>query len=270
MTMNGRCRGLSMLVALLLLAASQSNVAVSAAYAGGGRHLVALGDSYASGLGTRSYFSASGSCKRSPYAYPAVEARRIGAAITFVACAGATAANVVQHQLSALTPAITDVTLTVGGNDAGFGSVMVACAQPGWASDCDGAIDSAQAYIAERLPGQLNSLYRAVRSAAPRARVLVVGYPRLFDGEDCNAGTWFSPAEESRLNATADLLDEVIARRAAAHGFGFADPRATYTGHSVCASVEWINGLSDPLAESFHPNRLGQRAYANLVRRALG
>ena len=27
----------------------------------------------------------------------------------------------------------------------------------------------------------------------------MVGYPRIFMGEDCNAGTWFSPSEQTRL-----------------------------------------------------------------------
>jgi lysophospholipase L1-like esterase len=259
------------LTALLLVTTAAMVVSSSPSAAHeSGRRLVSLGDSYASGLGTRTYFEASGSCKRSPYAYPVLDARGMDARLTFVACAGATIDEVLRDQLPALTSATTDVTLTAGGNDAGFRSVIIACAPPRWASDCHGAIDSAQAYIAKRLPAQLNALYRAVRSRAPAGHVVVVGYPRLFDGEDCNAGTWFSPAEQSRINATADLLDELIARRAAAHGFGFADPRAPYIGHSVCAPREWINGLSEPLTESYHPNRLGQRAYADLVRRALG
>jgi hypothetical protein len=33
--------------------------------------------------------------------------------------------------------------------------------------------------------------------------VIVLDYPRLFNGEDCNALTWFSPSEETRLNQTA-------------------------------------------------------------------
>ena len=42
---------------------------------------------------------------------------------------------------------------------------------------------------------------------------MVVGYPRIFNGTDCNALTWFSPTEESRLNSTADLLDSTLAAR---------------------------------------------------------
>jgi lysophospholipase L1-like esterase len=235
----------------------------------GARSVVALGDSYASGLGTRSYSDASGSCRRSPYAYPVLVARRLDADVTSAACAGATTREVRRDQLAALSAGTTDVTLTVGGNDAGFRSVIITCAAPRWLADCGAAIDSAQTEITTQLPRRLNRLYRAVRRRAPGARVVVTGYPRLFDGEDCNAGTWFSPVEERRLNGTADLLDAVTRRRARAHGFVFADPRAAFTGHEVCAEAEWVNGLSLPLSESYHPNRVGQRAYAALVGRRL-
>jgi hypothetical protein len=33
--------------------------------------------------------------------------------------------------------------------------------------------------------------------------VVVLDYPRLFNGQDCNAFTWFSSSEETRLNQTA-------------------------------------------------------------------
>ena len=85
----------------------------------------------------------------------------------------------------------------------------------------------------------------------------VVGYPRIFNGEDCNAGTWFSPAEETRLNATADLLNSKLASAASAKGFTFANPTSRFIGHAVCDDVEWINGLSNPISESYHPNVAG-------------
>jgi hypothetical protein len=84
-------------------------------------------------------------------------------------------------------------------------------------------------------------------------------------GEDCNAGTWFSPGEQTRLNATADLLSEAIEARATSYGFAYVDPRPAFTGHAVCDDVEWINGLSFPIRESYHPNRAGQIGYADLV-----
>ena len=99
----------------------------------------------------------------------------------------------------------------------------------------------------------------------------MVGYPRIFMGEDCNALTWFSPEEESRLNATADLLNGLLASVASSHGFGFADPTGAFIGHAVCDNPEWINGLSNPISDSYHPNQAGHASgYAPVVGGVLG
>lgn len=62
----------------------------------------------------------------------------------------------------------------------------------------------------------------------------------------------------NRLNQTADLLNSRISAAAAARGFTFANPTGRFVGHAVCSDTEWINGLSWPISESFHPNRSGQ------------
>jgi lysophospholipase L1-like esterase len=227
---------------------------------------VALGDSYSSGTGTRSYIDDGTSCQRSTYAYPALVAAARGYALDFRACSGATVADVTNTQLSALSAATSYVTISVGGNDAGFADVLTECATPWWAGDCDGAIDDAQAFINNTLPGRLSTLYASIRSKAPNARVVVVGYPRIFMGEDCNAGTWFSPAEQTRLNQTADLLNSKTSAQASAKGFAFANPTSRFVGHAVCDDPEWINGLSNPISESYHPNRAGHSSgYTPLV-----
>src|SRR5688572_16225939 len=218
---------------------------------------VALGDSYSSGTGTRSYINDGTSCQRSVYAYPSLIAASKALTLNFRACSGARVADVTSTQLSALTSATTYVSISVGGNDAGFADVLTECAQPGWMSNCDGAINGAQSFINSTLPSQLGTLYAGIRSRAPYAKVVVVGYPRIFNGEDCNAFTWFSPAEESRLNQTADLLNSRLAAAASAAGFSFANPTSRFVGHAVCDDVEWINGLSSPISESYHPKANG-------------
>ena len=259
-TLSALLAGLAVIVGLVVApsgaAAADESTATS---------YVALGDSYSSGVGSREYYPDSGSCQRSPHAYPVLDAARTGAALTFVACSGATTADVTSSQLSALSSSTGVVTISVGGNDAGFSAVLTECAKPAWASDCDGAIDGAQAIINNDLPGRLDTLYADIRARATAAAVVVVGYPRLFNGEDCNAGTFFGPEEQQRLNGTADLLASVTAAHAAAAGFSFVDPRDSFVGHAVCDNPEWLNGLSSPVSESYHPNRDGQVAYADLV-----
>ncbi|HKG52587.1 MAG TPA: SGNH/GDSL hydrolase family protein [Actinomycetales bacterium] len=251
--------------ALGLAAASLVLLAGTPAHAAGGSY-VALGDSYSSGTGTRSYLRDGTSCQRSVYAYPSLVARSKGYALNLRACSGATTRDVTRLQLSALGTGTTYVSMTVGGNDAGFSDVLTDCALPAWASNCNRAIDRAQSVIKNQLPARLQTLYSSIRQRAPRARVVVAGYPRLFNGEDCNALTWFSPAEQTRLNSTADLLNWRIASAARAAGFRFTNPTGRYASHAVCADTEWINGLSHPITESYHPNRRGHAAgYAPLV-----
>jgi len=226
---------------------------------------VALGDSYASGVGTRTYITSSGSCQRSTLSYPYLDAARIGAALTSVACSGARVADVTANQLGPLNSGIEFVTVQVGGNDAGFSSVITECAKPAWLANCDAVVNTAQATINNTLPSRLNGLYATIRSRASAAKIVVVGYPRLFNGIDCNAGTFFSAAEMTRLNQTADLLNSKVAASASAAGFSFVNPTSAFIEHAVCGNPEWINGLSNPITESYHPNTSGQQGFANLV-----
>ena len=239
---------------------------ISATPASAASSYVALGDSYSSGVGTRTYINDGTSCQRSVYAYPSLISASKGLTLNFRACSGAKVADVTNTQLSALSAATTQVSISVGGNDAGFADVLTECAQPGWMSNCNGAIDGAQNLINTTIPGRLSTLYASIKAKAPNAKVVVVGYPRIFQGEDCNAFTWFSPAEETRLNQTADLLNSKTSAQAAAKGFTFVNPTSRFIGHAVCDDVEWLNGLSNPVGESYHPNVAGHRdGYAPLV-----
>ena len=258
------------LVLVLIAAAALLVVGLAAPAQAAPPSYVALGDSYSSGVGTRSYLNDGSSCQRSVYAYPSLIAAAKGYALNFRACSGATVADVTNSQLSALSAANAYVTISVGGNDAGFASVLTTCAQPSWLSNCTGAVDGAQGYIKSTLPGSLATLYASIRAKAPNATVVVVGYPRIFNGTDCNLLTWFSGTEMTRLNQTADQLDSTIAAAAASAGFGFVNPVPAFVGHAVCDRTEWINGLSSPITESFHPNRSGQASgYTPLVSPAL-
>jgi lysophospholipase L1-like esterase len=233
---------------------------------------VALGDSYSSGTGTRTYYDSN--CQRSVYAYPYL-VHNAHPAWTFVqaSCSGAKTGDVINTQSASLTSGTNWVTYTIGGNDAGFSSVITECAQPWWSSDCDGAIDNAQAYITNTLPGRLDLVNNKIKSLSPTAKVIVLDYPHLFQGEDCNAGTWFSPAEETRLNQTADMLRSKLQAAATRAGANFIakDVIPPFVGHAICDSTEWLNGLSNPIGESYHPNKLGHSSgYTPVVRTILG
>ena len=253
------------------LCAAATVVALSAtATVAQAERYVALGDSYSSGTGTRTYYNST--CQRSVYSYPyLLSQQRANTQLVFAACSGAKTADVLNNQVSSLTSGTGIVTITVGGNDAGFSSVITECAKPEWASVCDTRVAEAQSFIRNTLPSRLNSVYSQIKSRSPNARKIVLGYPRLFMGVDCNAGTWFDSDDMTMLNQTADLLNSVTSSRAAAYGFTFKNPTTAFTGHAICSSSEWLNGLSDPVGESYHPNRAGHSSgYLPLVRQVVG
>lgn len=219
----------------------------------------ALGDSYASGYGVPPYSA----CGRSDTAY-AVQLDRLDAVRLdrLVACAGATTSTLRSSgQLRAIDGRTGLVTVTIGGNDVSWGSAVASCLG-GTDAQCARALAVATGRVRSALPGALDDLYRRIAARAPRAHVLVVGYPRLFSPERGPA-LLASPAEQRALNRGADLLDEVIARAARAHGFTFVDVRTRFEGHGANAADPWILGPFDPAP--FHPNVAGYRAYTEAV-----
>ena len=229
---------------------------------------VALGDSYSSGVGTNSY-GLSSSCLRGVYAYPyLVSQQRPNTSLNFVACSGAVTTDVLNNQVSAVNSSTNIVSITIGGNDAGFASTITACTLGG----CTSQINAANTYIANTLPARLDAVYSQIETRAPAATVVVLGYPRLFNTSGCLGTTGISSAERVSLNDTANRLDTAIAARAAAWGFTYKSAITAFTGHAICSSSAWLNGLNIfNTTESFHPNRNGNSAgYAPLLRQVIG
>lgn len=219
---------------------------------------VALGDSYSAGVGSGGYLRASGGCARSARAYPYLwAAAHSPASFDFTACSGATTSDVVGSQLGPLTASTALVSITIGGNDAGFSDVMTTCVLN---SDnaCLNRIAQARGYAENVLPGLLDKVYSAIRAKAPAARVVVLGYPRFYqlDGGTCLVGV--SRAKRTAINAAADDLDAVIAKRAADHGFTFADVRSAFAPHEICSGDGWLHSLTIPVHESYHTTAAGQ------------
>ncbi|WP_168801626.1 SGNH/GDSL hydrolase family protein [Glycomyces buryatensis] len=222
----------------------------------------ALGDSYASGVGAGDYIGDDG-CYRSANAYPKQAAAEIGEKLKFNACSGAVVADVVENQLIHLTDETVHVTIGVGGNDAGFSSVLGACAGTDTAA-CTAAVEGARAIITDTLPTRLDDLYTQVETEADKASIVVVGNPRLFNETSCDDTLAITPEEQALLNDAADLLAETTAAVTADHGFEFADVREAFTGHEVCSADPWLLGYTGNF-ESFHPNAAGQDGYTDVV-----
>jgi len=253
-------RRLSLLGCLVTPSLLALAVAAPATAASGfaGTDYVAMGDSYTSGVGAPGQ---SVLCLRSPNGYPGQWAsRNKPRSFTDLSCAGAKTGDVRTYQVPFLSSGADLITITIGGNDAGFAPVVLGC-QVASDAACADTVADARAEITAVLPGRLDATYAAIRARAPRAKVVVLGYPRLFDTSSASCGiAGMSLAKRRTLNQGADDLNDVIEARARAAGFTFSDVRDEFAGHGICAPSPYLNGLTAiPPQNSFHPNRSGYR-----------
>ena len=244
------------------------------------RNYAALGDSYASGEGLPPFEPGSGDCDRSPAAYPRLVAGQEGSARNFAPCAGAVVADGGGGgQLATVDPNADLVTVTVGGNDLEFARVVADClvgAQP--CSTDDAEVEAAL----NRLGPALEDAYRQIKARAPRARLVVVGYPQLVadpakvDLNTCPSlasplpGRRIDAADGRWLREKGARLSTVIAGAARAVGASYVDVSADFAGHEACSADPWLTGIIlSGLRASFHPTAAGQAELARLVVGAL-
>jgi lysophospholipase L1-like esterase len=276
---------------------------------------VALGDSYSSGWGMTPYIVDSNqsafsiepadTCARATNnSYPDLLAADIGVSdFNYLACQGDTTANVDPNagnstqitvnsgELPQIEQGYLDantslVTITIGGNDARFHDVLLGCyidicAAPNFYLTVNGVVDPQPLiqYEPEVISGIatiLNTEMADIRSAAPNAEIVVVGYPYLLPTSSAIAlcsgvgGTGELAQSASFLNSMADQLDGELQTAASSAGAIFVDPRPSFEGHDVCSSTKYIAPLIAPSDGSFHPTTAGNAEYAQLVLNAIG
>ncbi|MEU2714380.1 SGNH/GDSL hydrolase family protein [Streptomyces sp. NPDC007205] len=257
----------------------------AAAPAGHGRALgyVALGDSYTSGPGIPRQVDAG--CARSDHNYPSlVAAQRQVTAFTDVSCAGATTAEMWQAQgtnppqLDALGRNTDLVTVQIGGNDVGFGSIISTCAhlaaQDPTGNPCQRSYETSGydelALTVLRTAPKVDRVLRAVRARAPHARVMVVGYPDLLpdDGSGCFPQVPFAQKDFAYLRDTEKRLNLMLRVVAGLNRAEYVDTYGPTVGHDMCKAPadRWIEPLrpASPAAPA-HPNATGEQAMAQAV-----
>jgi lysophospholipase L1-like esterase len=219
---------------------------------------VALGDSYAAGQGAGPYLN---DCHQSNNGYPALLGAVQGVSLVRNAtCSGATTGDVNTTQISSLNGETTLVTLTVGGNDLNAVRVAATCITVPFA--CKAAVNAARL----RLPAlavKLKATYARIAAAAPSARILVTGYPALFE----------TPVSDpfdmvASLNAATTAMNATIqgAVSLAGQNFLFVDVTSAFAGHGIGSADPWINSAG---ADALHPNAAGYIAYKNALQAVL-
>lgn len=259
------------LVAGLATLALAAGLAAAPAQAADKTKYLALGDSYASGQGAGAYKN--NDCYRSDNAYSelAAETKAIKL-ISNVACSGNTTQDVVATQLRKLNKTTELVTITAGGNNLGFGSIATNCgaamSNDAFAVACADASLAAKAKLENGiLFTDLVSMIQNVKAAAPSAKIVVTGYPYLFDplpaGLTDSASQFIYQATE-----LANGLNGSIALAAGETKVQFVDVRPAFAGHGILSTdVPWINGATGT-ADSFHPNAKGYVGYYTALRDA--
>ena len=248
------------LLSVLACAVLLVGLAPAASAAAAGPDYVALGDSYAAGVGATPD-GRSGDCARSDFSYPAQwAAAHHPASFADVACSGATSGTVLARQVRTVSRDTDLVTITVGGNDTGFGPVLSTCTRAVQDQTCLRAVHGGERIARFLVPGGLiSTIVAAQLQAGKDVRIVVLGYPRLFaPGAACDVPGVPNAARRAALNQGADILNASLADAATRFGAHFVDVADRFAGHGVCSADPWINPPTDPPAAGiYHPTREG-------------
>lgn len=288
-------------IAALAAFAAITAMAPAASAQIGPLHVVAMGDSYASGTGAGDYQAGTeGNCWRSNNSYSEqivarVRARGQSVQFTNVTCSGAATSDLYKDflgqgpQLDALQVDTNVVLLTIGTNDIGYAAYGGLCIQ----GDCSGAPTQA---ITAKLPDMAKNvgrLFKDIHARSPHAKIVLSAYGSQLSPDANAAGKLdpicddavFSAQERTEGNAVASQLDKTLrdtVSRARAYGVdtAFVSEYAAdsvhlnraFAGHSLCqAGTPFYRGF-DALAPGqegpdavLHLNKDGQTALADLI-----
>ncbi|MFI7580508.1 GDSL-type esterase/lipase family protein [Kocuria kalidii] len=226
--------------------------------------LVNLGDSYSAAFGTGGLQQVEGL----PECYQGTGQDHVDAlgshprvdVILDAACAGATTQDVrglVSVPLVADALADADVvTLTMGGNDILWGRFIEACSAPAEAAygpePCEAMLAQAPSLVAGAAASAAETV--AALDAETDARIVVLGYPHLFD--DRQDTPLISAARAGELNAWTNRLNAALAAGVEEEGAVFVDVTDRFRGHGVGSAEPWI--LFDPESDhNLHPTERG-------------
>lgn len=267
---------------------------------------IALGDSYASGEGTNNYLSGTdedaNKCHLSLLSYPYLLGLNLQLdSAHSVACSGAKMINVNgpetaaaqyttipddaydNYWLPGYSPQLNFieqkqpniVTISMGGNDIGFSSIIEKCITVG---TCFSTYEDRMGLV-KNINSKFDNLiamYTQIKAAAaPGAKVYVISYPQVVapDG-DCGLNVHLDRSETEFASELIDYLDQVIRQAAEAAGVGYVNTQDAFDGHRLCdAGNKAVNGLTagnDKLDlignESYHPDSYGYQLLAGTIK----
>ena len=258
-----------------------------------GSSYVAMGSSYAAGPGILPVEHRG--ALRSGRNYPHQVAQALSLRLTDVTCAGATTSNILatpQLTLSGTLPPQIDavtrdtqlVTITAGGNDAGYIGALTKISMvnavlhrvprlppqvTGWLRGWAGTVPAADRF--EAVAGALARVVETVRRHAPQARIVLVDYLSVLGPEPTGYGSLPLTEDEARqVTAAAASLAAAFERAASAGGAGLVRASAASARHGTGSADPWVTGLKFGIPFTggpvpYHPTLAGMSAVARLV-----
>ncbi|HEX7718154.1 MAG TPA: SGNH/GDSL hydrolase family protein [Marmoricola sp.] len=238
-----------------------------------GAAYVALGDSYTAGAGILP--TTDRPCGRSRVNYPSLVAKALKVS-TFAdrSCNGATTAQLQEDQtyaytrlndpqLDAVGPSTTLVTIGLGLNDDALSmGLLLVCLTPLGrppTDKCQSYLDTPLTTVEAQMKVAADHVQAAVekvRELAPRARIVVVGYPRLVpDSGSCPDRLPVPDAQVERMRVGMAYLDQSWAAAADAAGATYVDMYSASEGHDICSADPWVAGYKGVpgKAQPMHP-----------------
>lgn len=250
---------------------------------------VAMGDSFASGLGAGDYAPGTdGGCYRSARSYPealVAGAHALGRSVDFInaTCSGATIQSVRSSQLGAVTPDTALVTLSIGAND-------VQAMQYGWTcltEECAGPATDAIMQQMPVLKSNVHALLSDIARQAPNALIVLTGYGQILTTNPVSSSgdpvcPQVSPTERQAVGDVMARLDASLSEATLAAQQGgvkaiYASPyqqpgilRSSFQGHSLCDGGQaepWYHGWrpGDEPAGLLHPKVPWQAAMVDAI-----
>ena len=279
-------RGISRpLVLLVVLVTVVAGCGTDDKAKGDGPVYVALGDSYTSGPGIEPMVDQR--CARSSLNYPSLVAKALHAAkFSDRSCGGATTTELEkpQHfkfallnepQLDAVDKDTTLVTVGIGlNNDLISTGLLLTCLTPQGAqpsSDCTRYLGYADTAIEAQIDAAAADVEKALETIArkaPRAQVILVGYPRLVPDEgDCPDRLPVPEAQVARMRDALRYTNDAWRKAAEEARAEYVDMYTPSEGHDICSSDPWVSDYQGVPGKSYllHPFASYEKAAADAV-----
>lgn len=172
------------------------------------------------------------------------------------------------------------ITVTMGGNDVGFGGKINDCVNPITGQGTCKWANTNKSLLGKQINGEFNdlvSLYGQLkRKSSLGVKVHVVGYPQIITDNDsvvCGANTGaLNKDERVMISSSIEYMNDVIEAAAGKAGVNYIDIENSLLGSRLCEaphpSVTGIAGFGSQ--ESFHPNHVGNALIAEAIKRQLG